>query len=236
MAMIHRQRRPATRLTASVLLMAVSIIAGLGLAVASADETAPPRGWGFGWDDGLTLRRWLGAWELGLAAGPDDELIQIERSARYATDPPPFQGLVEVPQEERRESGWVRLRVGHLLRREGGLSLVVFSGLTYNWVDDQDKSWVLDPVAGGYDGVEVNRFTHRWAVDLGLRSAWSPLRWLSLEFSFGLRYAWENWDESSVVQHAGVPEVDRENRHGKANSFTDFGWEGLSSLAFIFWL
>ena len=34
--------------------------------------------WGLGWDDGLTVRRWLGDWELGLAARPDDYLVKEE--------------------------------------------------------------------------------------------------------------------------------------------------------------
>jgi hypothetical protein len=62
------------------------------------------------------------------------------------------------------------------------------------------------------------------------------LRWVSLEFSFGLRYAWENWDENRTEHQAGAAETDREVRYGRATSFQDFGWDGFSSLAFIFWI
>jgi hypothetical protein len=201
--------------------------------VASAAATAPPaHTWGFGWDDGLTVRRWLGAWELSLAAGPDDDLVQIESTDWNQADP----ALVEVPRDERRESGWVRGQIGYRLQREGPLTLVGFAGLTYNWIDYQDKIASLDPVSGGYDVAETNRFTHRWAWEVGLRPAWNPYRWLTVEFSFGLRYAWERWDESTVEQNAGAPDPDRVERDGEGSSFQDFGWDGLSSLAFVFWL
>jgi hypothetical protein len=239
-------RPPARRLATArrggrIAALAAAVLVLAGAAVAACPATAATgadaeRTWGLGWDDGLTVRRWLGPWELGVAAGPDDDLIQLESTEWHQADPPAYQGLVEVPQDERRESGWVRGQAGFRLRHDGPLTLVVYSGLAYGWIDHQSKTALLDPVSGGYDTVETNRFTHRWAWDLGLRPAWRPVRWLTVEFSFGLRYAWERWDETTVTQPAGVPDPDRRERDGETSSFRDFGWEGLGSLAFLFWL
>jgi hypothetical protein len=203
---------------------------------AAAEAIGADRTWGLGWDDGLTVRTWLGSWELALAAGPDDDLAQVESAAWRVDDPPEYQGLVEVPLDDRHESGWVRGQIGFRVLRHEQLALVVFTGLAYNWIDQQEKSWRIDPISGGYDGIERRRYTHRYAWDVALRPAWSPLRWLSIETSFGLRFTWENWDETRTETRAGVQGVDREVLYGEGSSFTDFGWEGLSSLAFIVWL
>ncbi len=222
--------------TARCRFLTLGLLMLLGASGAAAAAEEPPRTWGLGWDDGLTVRRWLGAWELALAAGPDDQLVQEARTSWHTSAPPDYQGLVEVPRDDRRESGFVRGQVGRRVLRAGPLTAVAFAGLAYNWIDRQERSLLLDPVSGGYDELEVNGFTHRWWWEIGLRPAWQPWRRLSLEFSYGLRYTWENWDETWVRQRPGQTTPDRDELDGEASRFSDFGWEGLASLAFIIWL
>ncbi len=191
--------------------------------------------WGLGWSDGLTLRFRPGPWELDLSAGPDDYLIKEERWNAIATHPEPVQGRLEVPVDEREEHGWVRMRAGRILRQRDSLSLTAFAGLTYEWVDHQERQLELDPLVGDYDTFELDRFTDFWILEAGLRPVWQVTNWLGLEFSFGLRYVWQQWDQSATWTWAGVEAPDSSAASGTGNRFQDFGWEGISSLGFIFW-
>ena len=52
---------------------------GLVLTGTAAATDRPGQGWGFGWDNGLTVRRWVAQdWELSVAAGPNDYLVKNE--------------------------------------------------------------------------------------------------------------------------------------------------------------
>lgn len=214
----------------------VALALAAGSAAAAEDPVAADPVWGFGWSDGLTLRYCPGAWQLGLAAGPNDYLIKEERRDSIATDPQPVQGQLELPLDEREEHGWVRLRAGRELRSRGPLSLTAFVGLSYEWIDHQERTLELDPLVGDYDTFELDRFTDYWILEGGLRPSWRVNDWFSCEFSFGLRYVWEDWDQDSTSTWAGVEEPDRSASDGSGNLFQAFGWEGVSSLGFVFWL
>lgn len=206
-----------------------------GLAAAGEPEPQPSR-WGFGWSDGLTLRHRIAGFELGLAAGPDDYLVKEERWERIATDPANVQGQLELPLDEREEHGWVRLRAGRELRSRGALALTAFAGLSYEWIDHQERTLELEALVGDYDTFELDRFTDFWILEAGLRPSWKVTDWLTCEFSFGLRYVWEDWDQETKATWAGVEDADFTESDGTGNRFGDFGWEGVSSLGFLFWL
>lgn len=211
-----------------------ALLLATGSAVAG-DRPDDRQVWGLGWSDGLTLRYCPGGWQLGLAAGPDDYLVKEEHWDRIATDPEPVQGLLELPVDEREEHGWVRFRAGHRLRSRGRLSLTAFAGLSYEWIDHQERSLELDPLVGDYDTFELDRYTDFWILEGGLRPSWRVTDWLTCEFSFGLRYVWEEWDQHTTATWAGMEESDRTSADGTGNRFQDFGWEGVSSLGFLFW-
>jgi len=211
---------------ALVLLMAGSATAG---------EAERDRPWGVGWDEGLTVRRWLGNWELALSAGPDDSLAKVESRSWNQGDPPAQHGALGGPLDDRRESGWVRLQGGYRVASQRTLALVGFAGLAYNWVDEQERTLTLDTLTGNYDAWERDRFTNRWLLSVGLRPSWRPTPFLSLEASFGLQFLWEDWEEAEAFLRAGdtVPDITR--RDGTGSSFQDLGWDSLSSVAVIVW-
>lgn len=206
-------------------------------AVAESVATGPAceRTWGLGWDNGLTLRRWVGEWELGLAAGPDDYLVKEEYWAWELVDPDQVQGRLELPLDEREEHGWVRLKTGRRLLQDQRLEATAFVGLTYEWIDHQERALTLDELVGDYDTFELDRFTDFWVLEAGVRPSWQVSRHLTCEFSFGLRYVWENWDQKVTSTWAGIHEPDRNLTQGSGNRFQDFGWDGAGSLSFILW-
>ncbi len=192
--------------------------------------------WGLGWDDGLTVRRWLGSrWELAVAAGPDDYLVKVETRQWLLSEPSAQHGALQVPEDHRREQGWVRGQVGYLLTRREQVALVAYSGLVYNWSDDQERTLVLDPLVGDYDTQEIDRFTERWVLTLGLRPSWRPVDFLTIDMAMGLNFVWENWEQTTHRTFAGVPGNDSILDDGHGRGFEDFGWEGAGSLQFFFW-
>ncbi len=194
------------------------------------------RAWGVGWDDGLTVRGWLkGRYELSLAAGPDDYLFKDQTRLWDTAYPSALQGRLQVPQDQREEHGWVRAQVGRLVLHQDQLSVVSYLGLTYEWIDHQELRLSLDELEGDYDKFELDRFTHHWALSLGLRPAWRVTPRFTVETSFGLQFTWDSWDQTLVSSYAGGEGTQREITAGHGRSFSDFGWEGLTSLEFVFW-
>ena len=203
---------------------------------AAAGASAAERTWGLGWDEGLTVRYLAaGTWEFALAAGPDDYLQKIERRSSELFDPVAWHGVLEVPSDYREEQGWVRGQIGRRLATRGNLALTAFTGLTYNWIDAQERILVLDDLVGDFDTWERDRFTERWILAAGLRPSWRPADFLTVEFAFGLRFIWESWSETSERTYAGVDGADHEELSSHGRAFGDFGWEGVSSLQFFFW-
>ena len=147
-----------------------------------------------------------------------------------------MQGRLELPLDEREEHGWIRLRAGRLLGRQDRFAVTAFLGVVYEWVDHQERALALDELVGEYDTFELDRFTDFWTLEAGLRPSWRLAARLSCEFSFGLRYVWEDWDQKVTMTWAGVEDPDRNLTEGSGHRFQDFGWEGVASLGFILWL
>ncbi len=218
----------------AMIMLAAALV--LGAAAAQAGAGDAPRGWGVGWDDGLTVRRWLDrTWVLSLSAGPDDYLHKDEVSLWLLDLPPQQQGALEVPLDSRQEQGWVRVQAGRRVAEEGPWTLVGFTGLTYNWVDYQERAIELDPLLGDYDTWELDRFTGRWILGLGLRPSWRPHPRVSLEAAFGLQFTWEHWDQTVRRTYAGIDGEDLQVHDGHGRSFQDTGWDGLSSIQIFWW-
>lgn len=196
------------------------------------DERA--RNWGFGWDSGLTVRRWLGDWELSLAAGPNDYLDKSEQRSWDTAASGEQQGALEVPRDDRREEGWVRLQAGFRAARYQTLAAVVYAGMVYNWRDAQQSSTYLS-FDGLYDRRDVDRFAGRWVAELGFRPAWRPVPFLSIETAFGLRFSWENWSATEIRTFASGDRTITTESNGDLSSFQSFGWTGMGSLQLIVW-
>ncbi len=212
----------------------IGLLLVLALPVQAAEQEA--KAWGVGWEDGITVRRWLAdRWELSVAAGPNDYLVKTESQTWNLRDPAQQHGALEVPEDHRREEGWVRAQIGHLVTRRGDFSLVGYSGLVYTWRDYQERSLELNHLVGDYDTWELDRFNELWILTLGLRPSWRPVDFMTIELAVGLNFVWESWDLTTERVYASTPGSDTSADSGYSRGFEDFGWDGVSSLQFFFW-
>ncbi len=198
------------------------------------------RKWGLGWQEGLTLRRAMGPWQVGVSAGPDDWLRDIETRSWNDEEPDSLQGRLSDLDEDRRESGYVRLQVARRLVVEAPLAFMVETSLRYRWSDvrNRDEYWV--PKYGYEGSTTSDYFTKEWTLGLALRLAWRPLAMLTIETDFGLVYSWEETERAyeSIRVDYEDPEDSYHHVDGsytKSHSFGDTGWRGLVSLDFIVW-
>jgi len=206
---------------------------------AFAVDTGPvDRKWGLGWDNGLTARLWLGGvWELGVAAGPDDFLMDQETHFYDSGQPPSWDELEERSvSDDRSESGFVRFQAGRLLSRRGPLALVLFSGLQYQWLDGQNNTNLIniDNPDNSYKSV-LDYDSSSWTLSLGIRPSFVILDFLTVETAFGLEYRWftNEWVERREYPETGQVRVGVTTDEG--NTFTDSVWEGMASLQFFIW-
>jgi hypothetical protein len=213
-------------------LILVLLFAGLCQAQEPVD-----RKWGIGWDQGLTLRAWLGGrWEIALAAGPDDYLSKEETRSWFVSDPSSRQGVPEVPEDIREEHGWVRFQLGRLIKRHGDFAVAGYGGVVYEWIVHQERNLVLQDLGNGYDSFELDRNTERWVMTLGLRPSWQPTSFLTIETAFGLNFIVDNWDQTTNRTWTGVDGSDHLELDGHGQKFQDFGFEGAASVQIFIWL
>ncbi len=195
------------------------------------------RTWGVGWDNGLTVRTWLGGrWELAVSAGPDDYLRKEETRSWYLNAPEAQHGLLEVPQDIREEHGWVRFQAGRLIKKKNQFAVVGYGGVLYEWIVHQERSLMLQEVSNLYDTFELDRHTQRWIFTLGLRPSWQPVSFLTIEAAFGLNFVVEDWDQTTTETWAGVDGHDYQELDGHGQQFDDFGIDGMASIQIFLWL
>ncbi|TFG38592.1 MAG: hypothetical protein E4H48_10330, partial [Syntrophobacterales bacterium] len=121
-----------------ILLLALGV---LPVASPAGEDNQLDQAWGFGWDDGLTARRQLGRWQIGLTAGPRDYKLDQTIDTFDSDLPDSLQGLRTNDNEIRREAGFVSLKLTRELAARGDM---VFSGLLgggFAWADSKDLSW-----------------------------------------------------------------------------------------------
>lgn len=220
-----------------MLLVALLVLATVQ--TVSAVETGPvERKWGLGWDSGLTARLWLGGvWELGLAAGPQDFLVDREGQF-YDTGTPPYWEVREEEDhyEERTESGFARLQAGRLVGRRGPLAAVCYVGLQYLWSDtrySREFNRAGEPEDNYVVVTDYDR--SNWTLTLGLRPSLVILDFLTIETAFGLEYRWFTYDRVDKEEYPETGQVRIDIDHDEGNSFNDSGWSGMGSLQFIIW-
>jgi len=216
-------------------LLALAVAALPTAAALAAD--AEPRTWALGWADGLTLRHQLThAWDLNLAAGPNDSWEERTRIARDDDDPQEA-WIGSTPTDDKREQGWVRLTAGRRLSGDGPVLLSGILGLRYLWSREQDyHETVYDPgVDQNLTLIKTNR--DDWNLDLGLRLGAALNERFWLETRFGLVYAWRSTDERETRRRLqdGDYSEDIEETHTDLKTFRDYGWYGLGSLDLVFW-
>lgn len=207
----------------------------LAAAVAAQDGDAERvRRWSVGWEEGLTLRRELGVWDVSLSAGPDDWLTEGQVYRWDDAWPDSLQGQLTDGDSHHGESGYVRLGGGRLLTAWREFSLHGTLGGQFTWSNEQDSYTYYrgEPVA---DTRTVDSHEEAWRVDLGLRIAWRPVPFLGIQARLGLRLATATGTRNSLEYDASDDEWRSSEAPYKSTSFYDYGSYGTSSLEFFVW-
>ncbi|MEN8008418.1 MAG: hypothetical protein ABFS42_15520 [Candidatus Krumholzibacteriota bacterium] len=228
------------RLALIVVSTGMIMFSALTAAVAETQiETGPvDRKWGLGWDDGLTARLWLGGvWELAVTGGPNDYLNNRENQDYDTGYPPNWHEEEEVVyQEEKRESGFVRVQAGRLVSRRGPLALVCYSGLEYEWSDSRYSYHVVDIIDPDNSNDRIRDFDRAtWTASLGIRPSFVILDFLTIETAFGLYYYWSDTEEVERRIHQDTGRVRLDLDSSDSTRFGYSGWNGMGSLQFMIW-
>lgn len=223
-----KRKRIAPALVVVLLLSAASAAAGTG-----GGERA--RNWALGWEDGVTLRRALGPWDLGLSAGPDDWLWEQETYVWRADWPDSVQGTLDDEHKDHRESGYVRLGVARELTAWQTLSMQATLSGQYTWVNSEYKSVYYDWSSDNHETRTRDFHSDAYVVALGARIAWRPVPFISIQTRLGLAYRslTGNRIAESYDDLAGLRE--RTESPEQEASFYDYGYGGTGSLEFFVW-
>ncbi len=222
-----------------LLVIAVIVLLTSSLCTAESHDKT----WGIGYDKydsyngGLTIRRWLGAnWELGLSAAPEDMRTET-RSLDWGDGIDLEDAIEDIPDNESRESGWVRMILGRPLMRHDDLRLMLDLGLRYKWADSRSYRRTYNEYSE-YTRITIDdEFEERWSLTLDLRPSFDITSAMSFEARFGLEFEWESARGDRMEREIDAEGVVEEYRltTTERQSFDSYGWSGLGSLSFIFW-
>ncbi len=217
----------------------ILLCAGLPASVAlAADGQESQRTWGFGWENGLAVRRQLSAkWEFGVSVNPWDSWWSRTRRVETseAGDDPQ---VIENTYRYDGGSKWVRSFLGYQLVRAGRFAFSVNLGAVYEWGHFREDI----PLSTYSESFERDR--DAWYLVLGLRPAFDPVPRLTVEFDFGLVFGWRRWTagyrfvmpdqgrEAIQEERSEVFEVD----YFGWDRFAPFHYTGLYGLHVILWL
>lgn len=217
----------------------------LTLTLAATDvaaETGPLPRWGLGWlglAQAPTVRVRLGDWQIGVAARPDDDLSYREQWDDDPFGPSTPDSLRNVPDDDKTESGWVRLDVARRVKSWGNVELPLMLAFAYSWRDERDerRTWVAQ--YQGYEIWRIEEYRNSYELILALRPTWRIRPWVSLETEIGLRFDWYNFDRSDRRSRPNQEEDDVTFDQGHGKSFTSHGWSstsGIGLVSLVFWL
>lgn len=212
----------------------VAAVCAAGTARAEGQDRG--RAWGLGWDNGLTVRRLVGPWELGVSAGPNDARGDDYTYTSSPDLPDSVSGGLTDSTVDRRESGFVRLYAAHPLAAYRTLQLSAVGGAGYSWSDMSTTDRHYYAWDNGWRTERRDIFTDTWQVTAGFRVAWFPVPFLSLETEFGLSLRWV--DRTTKVYDLNADDLVPTQSHATSsdNYFEDYGPYSLTSdIQLVVW-
>jgi hypothetical protein len=224
-------------------LVSLALVASMAVAEdgdAEITETWPR--WGVGWlsqSSAPTFRVRLGAWNVGLAAKPDDNLSYVESWGETSWGDAVPDSLRDVPTDHKREAGWIRVDVARTLKRWESVELPLMLAFAYSWRDEEWRTRYWQAEDQAYRSEVRQQYTNGYELILALRPSWRIRPWLSVETEFGIRYTWSNDDYSQRVSRPEWEEDRTEYRQGETKSFRSHGYyssAGIGMLSLILWL
>lgn len=205
--------------------------------VACAEYEPAGHRWTIGFENGVTLRRFLGKnWEVYLGGGPDDFKSEAESTSyRYpGDDSPELYSFYE--ETHKTESGFVHLGVGRQLIRENRFWLTAIVDFSYNWENHQTSNkrkyiWSDDIRVGETVG-------HRMVstFSLGLRPAYDITSRIvvTAEFGFYFRTTTRTTDYRDDSFDGSQWTVNTERYANNSDSAGVYGIDRIYSLGLMF--
>lgn len=226
-------------MTRGIILLGLAMLMAVPALADNGSDEKTPR-WGAGWlglEQAPTVRFRIGRTEIGLAARPDD-YIYYRESWESDWETGQVDSVRNVDDDDKRESGWVRLDAAIPVKQWDTVTLPVLVGFSYSWSDQQNyaKYWSGD--SQGYRTIRTDKFINSYALVLGLRPTWHIRSWVALELEFGVRFRWSNYDEERIETHPDAEFDNHDWNEGNSKSFEKFGPYGGSSLGMfnlVFW-
>ena len=218
------------------IILAACLMAALIGSAYAGESVAKERNWGFGWDDGLVLRRNFDLWQVGVSAGPNDRLTDSYTHRSGTALPDSLQGFLAEEIHYRTESGFVALHVARELTEYRNLKLLGLVTGRYTWIDDKDEVRRYEAWNGGFYVYSTERFTELYRLMLGIRLAWFPVDFISLETEFGLMYTWSDQETKYLNYSEHDEEWTSEFSESSSQAFDDFGpYDLTTDIQLILW-
>ncbi len=221
------------------LMLAGLCAAGLLLPIVARAAEADRR-WGIGWDgrQGAPMLRWrpAPAWDLTLAAGPDDWKSDGDEYRFDSSYTPQQQGNQE-HTGGKRESGWVGISGGRRVWSDGRFAMASVLGVSVRWENSEDT--FRSPVFSTIADVQNRRSSahgETWALEALLRPSFALSSRASVEFDCGLQVAWTSSRQTRSTWYDVSPDYNRAETSSHSTTFRTIGRFEWAALKFVFWL
>jgi len=190
--------------------------------------------WTIGYENGITVRRFLGEnWEIFFGGGPDDYKSENSNAVFRDTDEGTLYSYSDDVGESKREEGFAHLGIGRTLLRDGRFWLVGIFDVKYNWENFQSGSESENFVSENYS--LSGKTGHRMITTsyLGLRPSLDITRRITLMVGLGIKYT--HFTETSDRWSVDEDSNRRNNRDTRSSNNLDvFGYGGIESVSFAF--
>lgn len=218
------------------IILATCLMVVMAGVVYAEDSFSRERNWGFGWDNGLTLRRNIGLWQVGVSGGPDDYLEDSTTHISGNVFPDSLQGFMTEENSRKEESGFVRLDVARLVTQYQNFQVHGVMEGRYSWLDYQRSQLRYRQSSENWYENRDDRFTKRYSLSLGIRLTWFPLDFFSFEYDMGLVYSWMDYEDKDFDRDFADEEWDQYTRDSSSQGFDDYGSNDiLHSLKAFIW-
>ncbi len=219
----------------------LGVLALMVAGCAAAETESLPR-WGLGWlgqSEAPTFRVRLGEWQVGLAARPNDNLYYRESWQENEFSGSTPDSLRNVPDDDKIESGWVRLDVARNLKSWSKVDLPLMLAFAYSWSDGKEEQRSWEEHNQGFYVWNRSVYSNSYQLILAFRPTWRIKPWVSLETEFGVRFDWFNFDRTTRRSRPNQEQDELEFEQGHGKSFSSHGWSessGIGLVSLVFWL
>ena len=199
------------------------------------DDGGRDRHWALGWEDGVTLRRDLGLWDVSVSAGPQDWLDNSDRYSWNTEWPDSLQGQVTSSYDDHHESGFVRLTVARQLGAWDDFTLHATGAGAYTWSNANGTSVHWYSSQPEPDRRVTASHEDAWAAALGFRLAWRPLPYLGLHTRLGVILRSETGWRTETYRDGADGGITSYEEPYRSLTFNDYGATGTGSIEFFVW-